>query len=376
MKIAVVRGPSLNPWEMQNWLPLAKRHEMLLVGSKTSSVRDFEKTLVARPLCIGEILGQVPFGISILESIFGDPRMIIGLENLVRGYDWAVGAETRSYYSLQLVRMKKKGIVRKLAITCWENIPFLGDEGRSGDIKREAREGADLFLAVTNQARDALIAEGVKPGKIRVVPMGVDQKKFKTLFRKKTGLMSKLKTDGIIKILSVGRLVPEKGFDDILRAMAILERGKFQLTIVGEGPQEGELRKMMRNIQSHAGLKGLSGVIRFRRATYDEMPRIYNQADVFVLASRPTSFWQEQYGMVLAEAASCGLPIIAANSGACEEVLGPHGTYFTPGNFGELAKLIAGFLTGKIKPKRILRSKFDCLLAAKSLERCLLESEF
>jgi glycosyltransferase involved in cell wall biosynthesis len=70
---------------------------------------------------------------------------------------------------------------------------------------------------------------------------------------------------------------------------------------------------------------------------YDDMPASYAQASCFVLASLPTSRWEEQFGMVLAEAAACGLPIVAAESGAIPEVLAGHGRLFPPGDWHALA---------------------------------------
>ena len=61
------------------------------------------------------------------------------------------------------------------------------------------------------------------------------------------------------------------------------------------------------------------------------------RASCFVLASLPTPFWEEQFGLVLAEAAASGLPIVAAASGAIPEVLNGHGRLFPPGDWHALA---------------------------------------
>lgn len=414
MRIALVRGPSLNEWEMQNWLPLAARHELLLVGSNSSkfnpstSLRTrVQSSKLVKPLCLGEVFGQVPFGIKVLNGVLGDPRLIWNLEGIIRGLDIVCTAELRSYYSLQAIRAKGKGLVKKVVVTVWENIPFLGDRDKNvKKIKEEVKAGADLFLAVTNQAREMLITEGVDGSKIAVIGMGVDQRKFRTgpvsrfipvstrktfvdvlsaksmhVVKKKfllraveipftTATRSKRK----INILSVGRLVPEKGFSDIVRAMAILEKGKlkgkFRLTIIGDGPEEVKLREMTVD-------QGLSGVITFKKANYQKMPEIYNMADIFVLASRPTEFWQEQYGMVLVEAASCGLPIVATSTGTISEVLGGKGLFFEPGDFWQLAKLLAKLADETLRQRvgrrmsAFAKDKFDCEKVAKVLEKTL-----
>lgn len=369
MKIALVRGPSLNEWEMQNWLPLAKRHQLLLVGSTSTKLKSRAATL-AKPICVGEWISKLPLGYFLVNSLLGDPRMIWRLGSVIKGCEVVVCAETRSYYSLQAVRAKQKGLIGKVAVTVWENIPFLGDDSpRTKRNKEIVKSQADLFLAVTDQAKLALIAEGVEESRIKVVGMGVDQKKFKVE-------SLKLKIKDKINILSVGRLVPEKGFDDLLSAIEILTKDKslkerFHLTIVGEGPQEEKLREM-------AGYGGLSGLVSFKKASYDQMPKVYQSADIFVLASKPTSTWHEQYGMVLAEAASCGLATIASRTGAIVEVLGKNGIFFASGNSQGLAKLLREvILDSKFRIKistnitEFAKKKFNCFKTAELLEQQL-----
>ncbi|OGD89036.1 hypothetical protein A2693_00055 [Candidatus Curtissbacteria bacterium RIFCSPHIGHO2_01_FULL_40_12] len=359
MRIALVRGPSLNDWELQNWLPLAKRHQLLLVGSTSTKLFTSEATL-AWSICVGELISKIPLGYFLITSLFGDPRMIWNLESLIKGYDVAVTAETRSYYSLQAIRAKQKGFIGKVAVTVWENIPFLGDgHPRTRRSKEIVKEEADLFLAVTHQAKKALIKEGVNPKKVTVVPMGVDQSKFKvksSLSTRNSLKASKLKVKDKINILSVGRLVPEKGFDDLLRACEILAKDKslkewFHLTIVGEGPQEEKLREM-------AGYGRLPGLVSFKKVSYDQMPKVYRSADIFVLASKPTSTWQEQYGMVLAEVASCGLAIVASKSGSNVLVTEKAAVYFYPGNFRQLYFLLIKLIVDeKLRKKKRLEAK-------------------
>ena len=75
--------------------------------------------------------------------------------------------------------------------------------------------------------------------------------------------------------------------------------------------------------------------------SYDEMPSLYAQATCVVLASLPVWSWEEQFGMVLAEAMAAGRPIIASSSGAIPEVAGGCAEYFPPGDWPSLANLLA-----------------------------------
>ena len=81
-----------------------------------------------------------------------------------------------------------------------------------------------------------------------------------------------------------------------------------------------------------------------RHVAYDEMPAVFEGASCFVLASLPTSAWEEQFGMVLAEAGAAGVPIVAAASGAIPEVLRGAGTTYPAGDWvalaGELRRIL------------------------------------
>jgi glycosyltransferase involved in cell wall biosynthesis len=59
------------------------------------------------------------------------------------------------------------------------------------------------------------------------------------------------------------------------------------------------------------------------------------------LGDPPRCFWEEQFGLVLAEAMAAGLPVVASTSGAIPEVVGDSGLFFPPGDWLTLARLLA-----------------------------------
>jgi glycosyltransferase involved in cell wall biosynthesis len=78
------------------------------------------------------------------------------------------------------------------------------------------------------------------------------------------------------------------------------------------------------------------------------MPGLYAEASCMVLGSLPVMHWEEQFGMVLAEAMASGVPIVASTSGAIPEVAGPQASYVAPGDWLGLAHaLAAGPLAGE-----------------------------
>lgn len=103
-------------------------------------------------------------------------------------------------------------------------------------------------------------------------------------------------------VISVGRLVHEKGFDVLLRAFAQL-KDKYRLwrlTILGEGPMRSELETLARTLQ-------LAGRVSLPGRVTNPYP-VLKQADLFVMSSRV-----EGFGMALCEALATGLPAIATD---------------------------------------------------------------
>jgi glycosyltransferase involved in cell wall biosynthesis len=161
-------------------------------------------------------------------------------------------------------------------------------------------------------------------------------------------------------------LVWEKGHQDVMRALAAIRRGlvstprsaRPRLLVVGSGPEKARLR-------AYADELGIGDAVEFRSVPYDEMPAVYARASCMVLASlatasggywlgdRPRFFWEEQFGLVLAEAMAAGLPIVASSSGAIPEVAGEAASYFLPGDWMELARQLAAGPLSRPPAKRV-----------------------
>jgi glycosyltransferase involved in cell wall biosynthesis len=106
-----------------------------------------------------------------------------------------------------------------------------------------------------------------------------------------------------VSFLYLGRLTPEKNVASICRACRILlDEGftRFTLTIAGDGPESGAISEIM-NTESLSGVISLIGPIRSK-----ETPGVYCQHDIFILPSH-----YEPWGVVVNEALSSGLPVIA-----------------------------------------------------------------
>ena len=137
-----------------------------------------------------------------------------------------------------------------------------------------------------------------------------------------------------LRLLCVGRLIPRKGVQHLIRALAGMRpvRQPVSLTIVGSGPQQDELEALARSLE----VRG----IRFAGfVDQDKLPIHYAAADVFVL---PTL--DDPFGMVLLEAAASGLALVASeHAGATLDLVqdGESGLVFDPQDEQALSELIA-----------------------------------
>lgn len=118
-----------------------------------------------------------------------------------------------------------------------------------------------------------------------------------------------------VRILSVGNLIPRKGFHLLIRALKRLKPLTCTLTIAGDTDTDrGYTRRIERMIERF----GLAGAVTLTGAVPDDtLISLYRSSHIFVLPSR-----YEGYGIVLAEALYFGLPYIAFDSGAIGEVVG------------------------------------------------------
>lgn len=115
-----------------------------------------------------------------------------------------------------------------------------------------------------------------------------------------------------------GRLVGWKGLDTVLRALAhpALAQPGIKLLIVGTGPHEKKLRALCQ------GLGLGQRVIFYGPVSHQDLPAIYSSIDIGVFPS----IADEAFGITIAEAMSCGKPVIASYIGGIPEVVGNEGT--------------------------------------------------
>ena len=196
--------------------------------------------------------------------------------------------------------------------------------------KERAVREADRFIVHTERSRRVLDMEGVSEEKIVMMPPGVDEGHFVP------GESDRGKFwygDNEFVILFVGWMLPRKGLDFLVLALRelvnypALKEFKFKLAVVASGPG-GE---RIANLVSKCGLdESFTFLDTF---PYDQMPEVYRAADCFVLPSIATDTWQEQFGMSLIEAMSCGIPVVSTYSGSIPEIGGDAIALCQPNDF-------------------------------------------
>lgn len=330
-RVVVLRGTQANPWELRAWEALQDDFdvEVLVAPANAYDVSgvDVRRTPV---VTVGSRLPSNAAGRLMTRAV---GERYLGLRERLEGADVVHAAELGYWFSMQAARVKPK-LGFKLALTVWETLPFVDAyrNVRTRRYRRDVLAATDLFLPTTERAADALRLEGVTDERMRVSPPGIDVDAFAP------GRTPTPAADGRHVVVSAARLVWEKGHQDLLRAVALLRRrgrDDVRVVLVGTGPEEGRLRAVATDL-------GLADRVEFRGGLgYDAMPALYAEASCLVLASLPTPFWEEQFGMVLAEAMAAHVPVLAAASGAIPEVVGSSGTLFAPGDYVGLADALA-----------------------------------
>lgn len=137
-------------------------------------------------------------------------------------------------------------------------------------------------------------------------------------------------------LIFAGRLVSDKGVDLLFRALNALGRKglKPDLTVVGGGPEEGNLRRL-------AGELGIAEQVDFRGPkNAAELAKLFNAHRILVVPSR----WAEPFGVVALEGAASGCVVVGSEQGGLKEAIGPCGRTFENGNMEALAAALAELL--------------------------------
>jgi len=204
--------------------------------------------------------------------------------------------------------------------------------------ERSALAGVRRVIASSATTGRLLAADyGVAPDRLSVVAPGTDR------VSPRPSLSDKQKSAGnaTLALLAVGTVVPRKGYDVLVTALARLKDLSWRLTIAGDCERSPET---VRRLRAKIAELALGDRITFCGAVAPiDLEQLYASADLFVLASR-----FEGYGMAYAEAIAHGLPVVGTKAGAIPETIPAEAGLLVPAD--NVEALVAG-LRGLIEDR-------------------------
>lgn len=229
-------------------------------------------------------------------------------------------------------------------------------------LEKQVLERVDSAIMGNKAAGDVWRQKGYK-GDFAIIPQfGVNPDIFKPQRQRDKGR-------GFVIGSTNRRLVPEKGVDLLLHAVAKLP-GIWQVHIAGDGPARRALEKLAQEL-------GISNRVHFDGViASSQMPAYLQQLDVLVLPSRTLPNWKEQFGRVLVEAMACEVAVIGSDSGEIPNVIGEAGLIFPEDEVDALrSKLIQVLQTAGLRDElgqrgrqRVLDNYTQAQIAAKTID--------
>lgn len=190
--------------------------------------------------------------------------------------------------------------------------------GLRGPLRRVLRGATRVIASGTYPAAEARRLAGDDLD-VRVVHPGVDTARFRPLdARERAVARRSLGVDEDAElVVGVSRLVPRKGFDVLISAVARLARARprLRLLVGGDGRDRERLGRLGESLGAPVRLLG--------RVDDAALPLLYGSADVAAMPCRTrwAGLEQEGFGIVFAEAAACGVPQIAGRSGGAPDAV-------------------------------------------------------
>jgi len=237
---------------------------------------------------------------------------------------------------------------------------LLGDEtGLDAAMRREWLDAEtailrqlDRVIVTSRTTADRLRGLGLRDAGIRVVPPGVDPPRD-------LGFREKTRPIGPLRLLSVATLIPRKGHDLLIDALAVLDDREWRLDLVGDARDAAWAEALDRQVDAY---ELTHRIVRHGAVTPVELDRFWRRADLFVLPSR-----HEGWGIALVEAVRWGLPVVATDAGAIPEAVPLPARMLVPiADVGALATALARLMDDPTERRRLT---LGAMAAARHLRR-------
>lgn len=222
-------------------------------------------------------------------------------------------------------------------------------------IPRYVRQ-LNKIICISSAAKQECLERSIPENKIVVVPSGIPDKFYVGKDKRATSVQLEKKFNISLKdkkiILSVGRLVERKGlhwFIEQVIPKLISQRKDFIYLIAGEGFFRKKIEDIIQNKELYDYIKLLG------EADDKKLRLLYNSADIFVMPNIPVEGDMEGLGIVILEAASCGLPVVASNLEGIKDAIknGKNGFLVESRNADEFVRVINELLENNKKREEL-----------------------
>lgn len=310
---------------------LSVSDKVLVICRKTKDLQKFKKigNIFIYPCGFSSSHIEANF-LSVFERFFF--ILVAFFKGLKLDFDLVEGSNFVSFlpaYFLGLAK-KKPAVVWYADVFKGRWLRLFGITGFFGEIieRISLKLAWRKIIALSQATKSKLVKEGIDEKKIEVVYGGVDMKEFRIQKKKKKN------------IICISRLVKYKRVEDLIKAFSQLT-GKYPgltLTIVGQGPEEKQLKELVKQKKLNKKVSFLKNIAR------DELVKILKQSYILCLASVV-----EGFGLVTIEAAACGVPYIVADIEVNKEITrkGQGGLFFKKTNIVDLKEKIELLLKDK-----------------------------
>jgi len=282
-------------------------------------------------------------------------------------------AEPWSYLRRQCYKLCRKYQPQaKFGEFTWENFRRTGLKGIIlKQVYSKVVNNTDFMVAGNSEGGEILKNYGLEESKLYVAPqLGVDTKKYPKISSEKKLRLRKdrhLPTEAPI-IGYCGRMVESKGIKELINAIKLINTRResaeqVQLCLMGSGPETNRIESNNQPSWLHL----------FDPCPQDQVAEFLQLLDVFVLASKEAKqngkvIWKEQFGHVIIECMSCGIPIVGSKSGAIPEVIAQQACLFDTGSSQGIANCLQSIIENASLRAQILDTQEQRLGSYYSLE--------
>jgi phosphatidylinositol alpha-1,6-mannosyltransferase len=328
-----------------------------------------EQLAVIAPAADGREVEDAALGFRVIRTGTSNTLVLASAPVLARlatreGFDHTLHAQWSTAPAARVLR--RFGKIRRVTIAAHGRELLLEPWARVGaaqrgydHVRRRELAAADCVLAGSRYTAELARGLGAEPARVLVTRYGTDPERFRP--RDAAELRARLELGARPVLLTIARLVPRKGIDSVLGALAEVRRTipDVVYVIAGDGPDRPRLEGLARSA-------GLETSVRFAGSIADdELPTWYSLGDVFVMPSRSEPPDVEGFGIVFLEAAACERPVVAARAGGIPDAVaeGVSGLLVAPGDAAGLANALCELLSDPARRADLGRRARERVLA-------------